>query len=275
MPHILLVDETFDINFTQEYNLSIQLSLDGFSFCILDSLQNKYIYLFHKRLSGNPQFIIKKLTAIYAEFEILEAKFKTTQIIFSSPGKTSLIPEHLFSEDNAIKNYQFNRNMEDGDELYHIPIPKLQSILQAVIPQKVKTFLHTKYPTISIQNDYKILLDHCVNSGATSPLLAIQIYTDQISISVIDQTIRFFNSFNYSNENDLLYYILNISKTLQYEEINILLNGIVNKQSAIFHRLRQYFKHVTIMERNSSVYYSYLFDQLPDARFVNLLNSYS
>ena len=70
----------------------------------------------------------------------------------------------------------------------------------------------------------------------------------------------------------MLYYILNVVQSEQVNELTIQLSGRVNKRSPIYHLLRQYFKDVTIVSPSSEVYYSYLFDQLPDARFVNLLN---
>jgi len=47
MHNISLIDETLDKNLTANYNLSIQVSLDGFSFCIKDLIRNKYIVLKH------------------------------------------------------------------------------------------------------------------------------------------------------------------------------------------------------------------------------------
>lgn len=96
-----------------------------------------------------------------------------------------------------------------------------------------------------------------------------------VTITLLDRVLHFCNSFRYRNDNDLLYYILNVVKTEQIEEnTKIQLNGRVNKRSPIYHHLRQYFKHVKIKGKSSDVYYSYLFDQLPDARFVNLLNNH-
>ena len=43
VPDLSIVDETFDANISSSYFLSIQASLDGFSFSILDPIRNKYI----------------------------------------------------------------------------------------------------------------------------------------------------------------------------------------------------------------------------------------
>lgn len=273
MQHLLLVDETFDLNFTQEYCLSIQFNLDGFSFCILDSLQNKYIYLFHKELSGNPQFLMKKLSDIYSEFDILESAFKTTRIIYSTPGKTNVVPSHLFSEIYAKDIYRVNKELEPEETLYHLPLKKYGAVMQMALWSKVKDFLQEKHPGTIVQNDLADFLNAYEHQEADKPLLYVQLHKNLVTILTTDGSLRFFNSFFYLNENDLLYYILNVAKSMQSSHPQVLLNGRVNKRSAIFHRLRQYFAEVNIAGRTSEVYYSYLFDQLPDARFVNLLNT--
>ena len=43
--HDLVTEESFDLEKTYEYILSIQVSLDGFSFSILDITRKKYLAL--------------------------------------------------------------------------------------------------------------------------------------------------------------------------------------------------------------------------------------
>ena len=45
MPFLELFDETLDINSTENYELSVQVSPDGFPFCLLDTIRNKYVLL--------------------------------------------------------------------------------------------------------------------------------------------------------------------------------------------------------------------------------------
>ncbi len=272
MQHLLLVDETFDLNFIQEYHLSIQFSLDGFSFCIRDGLQNKYIYLFHKEFSGNPKFFHRKLLDIYSEFDILEAEFKSTQLIYSSPGKMALLPEVFFDENQGMPAYQLGLDLADDEELHYRPIKAFQAVIQFAISAKVKRFFTDKHPGSVIQNEIVPQLIRSSTKSIAYPLMDIQLYKHHLTITLMDESVRFFNSFKYRNDNDLLYYILNVVKAEKIEDIKIQLSGRVNKRSPVYHQLRQYFKNVVISTRSSEVYYSYLFDQLPDARFVNLLN---
>ncbi|WP_299580253.1 DUF3822 family protein [uncultured Sunxiuqinia sp.] len=275
MQHLLLVDETFDLNFTQEYHLSIQISLDGFSFCIRDGLQNKYIYLFHKEFSGNPKLMHRKLQDIYAEFDILQADFKSIRIHYSSPGKMTLLPEAYFDEQEGRTAYALNMDLGNDEALHYLPVKAYQMVLQFAIPKKVKHFLSDKHPGILIQNELIAQLDKNADQASAQPRIDVQVYRNQLTMTLVDQSIRFCNSFMYRNDTDLLYYILNLVQTEKMDAPRIQLNGRVNKRSPIYHQLRQYFKDVSIAQRSTEVYYSYLFDQLPDARFVNLLNNYA
>ena len=45
MPFLELFDETLDINSTENYELSVQVSPEGLSFCILDSIRNKFVLI--------------------------------------------------------------------------------------------------------------------------------------------------------------------------------------------------------------------------------------
>ncbi len=49
---IVFIDETFDINQTKNYNISIQAGLNGYSFSVIDPVRNKYILLKHIAFKG-------------------------------------------------------------------------------------------------------------------------------------------------------------------------------------------------------------------------------
>jgi hypothetical protein len=91
----------------------------------------------------------------------------------------------------------------------------------------------------------------------------------------MNDNVNFCNSYHYEGENDMLYYILGAVKNLDLKPEMIILDGMVNKHEAIYHRLKQYFEHVELTANNPRVYYSNLLTSLPDSRFINLFNSFS
>lgn len=273
MQRISLVDETFDLNFTIEYLLSIQLGLDGFSFSILDSIQNKVIYLFHQELyEAEPEFLLKRLKTIYAESDLLDMPFKKTRILISAPGRTSLVPESFFQAEEApvYQQTSFTERPEFATQYTRIPAYSQWAVFDG--SRLILDFFAEKHPGAELMNDVKIV---CPDFARTKNTLKVTILKKHLIITALDDKgLCFYNSFFYDTENDMLFYILGSVKHMEQEPEHVLLDGQVNKHSTIYHRLRQYFNQVEIAGNPRNIHFSYLFDKLPDARFITLFNSF-
>jgi len=89
MHEITIVDETFDLRFASEYHLSIQVGLDGFSFCILDVRRKKYIALRHiPLLEGKLQFLTRKVETIFEQEEKLNTTYQSVSVDYSTNEAT-------------------------------------------------------------------------------------------------------------------------------------------------------------------------------------------
>lgn len=274
MQKISLVDETFDLNFTQEYRLSIQLSLDGFSFSILDTIQNKVIYLFHQELfEAEPDFLLKRLKAIYEESDLLQLPFKKTRIIIVAPNRTTLVPDEIFQAESA-SDY-LNKTMIPLEhrvaKIAFLPAAKYWAVYE--IPQLISRFLEEKHPDAEFLSNLNFSIPA---SSGSKTIMKVTVLKKHLMVSAIDEMgLNFHNSFLYDGENDMLFYILGSVKATATEPGIVLLDGIVNKHTTIYHRLKQYFAQVELVSNPKSIHYSYLLDKLPDARFVTLFNSLS
>ncbi|PTN03144.1 DUF3822 family protein [Mangrovibacterium marinum] len=272
MQRISLIDETFDINFTFEYNLSIQLSLDGFSFSILDQIQNKVIYLYHQELfEAEPEFLLKRIKAIYDESDLLQLPFKKTRIIIVAPNRTTLVPSVFFQEENKADYLKTALLATENRSVQSSPIRDAGYCAVFDLPQIIFDFFREKHPSAELQSNLSIVYPQFAGDRN---LLKVTIYKKQIVITAVgSEGLQFHNCFFYDGEQDMLYYILGAVKYLAFEPEKIVLDGIVNKHETIYHRLRQYFKEVEIATNPSTVHFSYLLEKLPDARFINLFNS--
>jgi len=273
MQRISLVDETFDINFTLEYKLSIQLALDGFSFSILDSIQNKVIYLYHQELfETEPDFLLKRLKQIYEESEILERPFKKTRIIYAVPNRTVFVPEKLFALDHAESYIKLAFQQSTAPRILNNRIGEINYRAVYEIPGLIHDYFKEHHPGAEFLNSASF---YNSDTGEKESLLYITIFKKHIVVSFVkEKELLFHNCFFQDGENDMLYFVLGSIKMSGLEPDRIILNGIVNKHETIYHRLRQYFTHVEIAKNPHTIHYSYLVEKLPDARFTNLFNSF-
>ncbi len=274
MQNLSLVDETFDSNLTFEYKLSIQISLDGFSFSILDTLQQKVVYLFHQELfQTTPYLLVKHIETIYNSSDLLKFSYKSTNIIISLPNRTQLIPTKLF-EINKIELYQkiaFNTEQDQKTLVYESEKSKYKILVD--IPNALYSFLKSKHHDAKFLSDIHIwekLIDNRNN------IAYINVSQQCVSILLVDNQnkLLYHNTFIWHYDSDILYYVLGSIKNSNFTPNHILLGGNVNKFSYIYHQLKLYVKDVNIAERTKEIHYSYLLDKLPDARFINLFSSF-
>lgn len=273
MQRISLVDETFDLNYTLEYQLSIQLGLDGFSFSILDSTQNKVVYLFHQELfEAEPEFLLKRIKAIYEESDLLELPFKYVRILISAPGRTCLMPEKFFIQTEAENSFNTTFLPRKHHSIRATRIPAYRQWAMYDAPEVILNFLEEKHRGAEIVNDLRIT---CPDFAPDQNRLRVTLLKKHLVLTATDALgISFCNSFFYDSDNDLLYFILGAAKQLEKEPELIVLDGMVNKHSTVYHRLRQYFTNVEMAQAPRNLNLSYLFEKLPDARFVTLFNSF-
>lgn len=273
MQRLSLVDESFDLNLTKEYSLSIQVSLDGFSFSILDSTRAKVICLYHQdTFTSEPGFHLKKINTIYDEVDLLARPYKNTKIFFSAPDKTTLVPIALFNQDLTEDLYRTTFDAGKNSKILSSLVPEMASYAIYEVDHAVYTLLREKHPGTVMQND--IVLSGYGNLPGIA-LLKVRILRKQVAILSLNDHISFYNSYYYEGENDMLYYILGAIKNMDLKPEAIILDGMVNKRENIYHRLKQYFEHVDLTVNNPRIHYSHLLDHLPDSRFVNLFNSFS
>ncbi len=103
MPFLELFDETLDINSTENYELSVQVSYDGLSYSILDTLRNKFILLRDYEPDDNGYLDNGKIGEIIANDDFLTRRYKKINLITPSPGST-LVPSALF---DVLKKRRF------------------------------------------------------------------------------------------------------------------------------------------------------------------------
>ncbi len=275
MQKLSLVDETFDLNFTSEYHLSIQFSLDGLSFCILDGIQKKYIYLAHHPIiSGDSPLLVKHIRDYYTDNEKLNKKFKSTHIIFSSP-KATFVPPSYFQENMKQPVIDLNFGKTKGETVLNNCISTFNSEFTFALSGKLHDFIKEKHPETEIKHECTPFIWNANNSVHADNFMAVLIRKDFIWLIYAEKNqIKFINSFHYQTDEDILYFIMNVvsSMKINTESTPIFMEGMVSKKTAIYHRVRQYIKHVQLSGAHSDYHYSYLFNQIPDARFVTLLN---
>ncbi len=278
-PYISYIDESLNKENTISYILSIQLSLDEFSFCILNAERNKYIGLesYSFQEINNYRILCDKIDNLISQLKWLQKPFKSINIIFIN-NKSTLVPFALF-DDLEKNNYaSFNYTIADDEHIVYDKLNNLEAYNVYALPQCVKNKLNELFPFCKIFHFSTTLIESILikykNQNIKNKVFA-NVNTSLFDIVIIkDKQIIYYNSFKYKTKEDLTYFLIFVLEQLNLnpEDIELVLLGEIKKHSPTFDLLYKYIRNISFALRDDSFKYSYVFDQMPSHFYFNLLN---
>lgn len=96
-----LIDETLDINATDNYDLTLELSEEGVSLAVLDLLRGKYVMLRHYPLEGMPEGTVRTYSEILDSDDFLRRRYRKIRIITPSLIST-MIPATVYEDRKSV-----------------------------------------------------------------------------------------------------------------------------------------------------------------------------
>ncbi len=280
MQDICFIDKTFDSEQSNLYHLSIQISLDGFSFAILDIPRGKYAVLksvnfFLKR----PRLLFMKVRELMSEDEYLNMKFKSVEIIYATENFT-LVPSAFFLNGYAEKFFNFNHEAEKGYVIEKSLLSKAEAWCIYSMPENLKDFILLKFPRAVIRHNLFPLIERTLKENKNFPdrkqvhLNFFRTYFELIVIS--GPKLLLCNQFNYSADNDVLYYVLYIYDQLKLapDTTELVIHGAFQQADPMYQTFKKYVRRTVFANPTTLFTYSYTFSQLPDHYFTSLLDLY-
>lgn len=277
-PQISFFDETFDVELANDYHLSIEIALGGFSYTLLDTKRNKYIGLetfsFQKSISDEAQ--VTELSLLLKQISTFQFKFKTISISLFSL-KFTLIPAALFDSHLTRKYLEFNTSLLDSDVVLADSIKNFETHCVYAVHKNLVVLMQAHFPQAKFLHTLSSLLDVLSSSfkNVSGKNIVIHLQQGHFELLVLEEKkLIFANLFSYQTSEDFLYYTLFVCEQLKLnpENIDLLLLGEVEKKSAIYSILTKYVRNVRFGNRPEQFDYTYLFDQQPTHFYFNLFS---
>jgi len=275
MPFLELFDETLDINSTENYELSVQINTQGLSFCILDSIRNKYVFIRSFEPEENKYFSTDKLADIISKDDFLTRHYKKVNFVMPSP-KFTLVPAPLYDPGKKNEYFKFNHNLEEGNIVQVNKVSDPDAFLIFSESKSITDLIANFYPGVLPCHQIKLLLDHTslCRKSSNGNYIHIHIERDFFDLIIFKNNIlEFCNSFNYRNISDILYYVLNVFKKLdikQEETINF--SGQTEKYDDLSSAFSLYIRNIKFAEPFGNFTFSYVFNDTELHRFLNLFS---
>jgi len=277
MQNFAFIDETLDINLTQSYFLSIQVNLDGLSFCILDPVREKYIAFsninFQKDLAIDDFY--NALEKYLQKDELLSQNYKHTKLIWLS-SKNTLIPNSYFKKENLKKYFEFNQKLDDLDEIHFNELKYIDAYSIFTIPNQIANIFIKQFPKICFYNQQAPFIENnLLKYHSESKKVFANINSNFIDLSIIEKgKLLLYNNFAYKTEADIIYFVLYVFDQfkLNTQETELILSGFIHKESKLYSKLSEFISHIKFDKPTEDFAFSYTFKKIPQQSFINLFN---
>jgi hypothetical protein len=275
MPFLELFDETLDINSTENYELSLQVSPDGFSFCLLDTIRNKFVLIRSFEPEENKYFKTDKVNEILSKDDFLTRRYRKVNLVMPAP-KFTIIPAPLFDPAKKDEYFTFNHLTCDGNIIISNKLNDPDSFLVFSVSKPIVDLLHSYHPGVLPYHQAKPLLNHISNSrkSVNGNYIHIHVEREFFNLIIFDHNLmRFCNSFKYRNITDILYFALNVFRNLGIkQEETIHLSGLTEKYDDLSSNFSIYVRNIKFAEPSGNFTFSYVFNDTPLHRFLNLFS---
>ena len=272
------VDTSFNTVVANLCDLSILVSRDGFSFCVVNPLT--YQVLLIKEYVFASDLPLEDVSEVYGEInywdENLRHTYAKTKLMYATPRFT-LVPDSLFIPEKAEMMI---------DALYMPnPVPETIKISRirncdiwciSAIPALLYNALKSHQPVAEWFHPATPICERMVSEKFTGGITQLIINKNQsfFELYIIENgQLTLFNQYTSCNKNDIAYYVVNTIEQLNLDtdKINVRLLGHFEQRSDYLQLLKKYITHVSI-EKNPSLFHGQVIDKAPVHRYLNLLN---
>lgn len=264
----LTTDPLFDNNRTEEYKLSIQVSLDGFSFSVVQVSENTLLACdFFPVTVSSEKFLGKRFAEWVKSREILQKKFKETCLCYFSQ-KFTLIPSKIydFQKQNHVANLNFGEQQEIGVRDNYLP--DIQGNLVFTIPNSLLESFQQIFPGQLIVHPIALFhraIQEKYGNENSGQLLALLFQKKSFSLLLFKQgNLLQVNHFKFNHQNDVFYYVLSTLKSLKSGRSNasLVLAGNVKPNDDIHTLLSAQFGNIdfyqTPCKHNDAIFKAHL-----------------
>ncbi|RED49326.1 DUF3822 family protein [Seonamhaeicola aphaedonensis] len=242
--------------------LSIQISLNGLSFCILERHTKTITTLkqisFNKKL--NPLELLDQLKGLFNSEITLQISFSKVHVIHDNELST-LVPKSLFNEDALADYLKFNSRILKSDYITYDHINLNESVCVYVPYININNFLYDRYGEFTFRHISSVLIESILQleKNSESTKFYVNVSSNHFELIIVDKSkLLFYNTFEYATKEDFIYYILFTAEQLNLnpEVFNLIFIGDIDKDDEFYKIAYKYIRHVNFGNRNDSFKYS-------------------
>ncbi len=218
--------------------LSLRLGENHASFTITDKTGNELYELAYSSIGWDKD----NLADFFNNYPSLQNSFYRVLIAYDHP-QSILTPSVIYQPETARLFLRTSHGVMAGSHIISEPISAWQLYNTYAVPREQLTWISQRFPAARSWHQYSLAVKK-INAAGDSGHLLVDFRADDFTLLVAkDSKWVLAQCFSYTTPGDVLYYLLKTCRqfSLSQKDVNLQLTGLVDKNSALFNDLFQYF----------------------------------
>ena len=236
--------------------LSIQFSLDGFSFCISNADDTIYHFSSYSfdRESTTPESLLDHIEQIFKSDQDLQDDFESVLVIHENQ-LNSFVPNVYFNEEQLKSYLNFNIKTVATDFVTYDGFDSFD-FKNVYIPYvNINNFLFQNFGEFEYKHHASVLVEKLLEKSPNESVgFYVNVGSNAFDIVVVeDQKLVFFNSFEYQTKEDFIYYILFTFEQLKLnpDVLSVHFSGAIDQESDLYQMAYKYIRNTDFIEVSS------------------------
>ncbi len=258
MSALLFTCNRYNRENTSNYILSIQLSLDGLSFCIRDYLSNCYIHFEHVPLQGM-EYHVEEIRKEIERYKPDTTPYKKVYLIVDE-AKYTAIPDNFKSKQTVQEFYALNYPVHKNDVLISSDDVPYGSSFIFPIKEEILDAFKATFGLVTIKHvaDINLWKSKSYYKEEKGNIL-VHVFKKHFYLTVTkNKSLLLSNTYAYNFDNDVLFYTLNALTKLNLDQnlARVYISGNMKRDSALIKEMLRFVKHVDFEEWPAAYNYS-------------------
>ena len=232
--------------------LSIQVSLNGLSFCVADTVSQEIAYsdniVFEKELT-----IIEvqdQLDKLFTKHELKQKQFDDVTVVHRNTF-FGLVPKALFDPSSLSEYLKFNTRVFATDSLAYDEVEN-QDMVNVYVPYaNINNYVYDIFGEFTFLHNGTVIIQSLLNGYGNhkEPFCYAHVNKKQLDICVIAQkNLLLYNSFLYETKEDFAYYLLFVLEQLELDnnQVVVKLFGAIEEDHPVYELCRKYINNIVI-----------------------------
>ena len=235
--------------------LSIQVSLDGFSFYAQDKHTGDYEQIVAHTVenAGSPDKVLRKIKQALDDHARIFKTFNSIDVVYCNELFT-IVPSAFFDPERLTEYLKYNTKILSTDFIVYDEIKPFDLVVIYIPFANINNYLFDRFGSFSYHHHMTVFIEKVLNDATTMQKQAV-VNLGQENFDIVaheGKKMLLANSFSYENAEDFLYHILFCYEQLNFDpnRDTLVIKGQLDKNGPLYQLTHTYIRHITLAEKS-------------------------